>query len=161
MTKISFSGRLFVWLTVLATVAILNVNFVVADEGHHMGDHEKDSSGVEMKQHTDSEEHSSEPQMNHSGHDLGDLPRNFEKPSQGVRELKINLKGPFCQKHPEEIRSALMKLSGVKAVEAFNGRKYVVIHYTGEETTPEQMGLTVSGVKGNGWRCSAVLPLQE
>lgn len=159
MTKKLFLGRSFVWLTVLATIAILDVNFVVADEGHHMGEHEKDSPGAEMKPHAGTEEHSSEPQTDHSGHDLGDLPKNFEKPSQGVRELRINLKGPFCQKHPEEIRSALMKLSGVKAVEAFSGRKYVVIHYTGEETTPEQMGLTVSGLKGSGWRCNAVLAL--
>lgn len=156
MNKTGLCGRLFAWLTLIAAIVIFNVDGIFADEGHHIGHDLEDPSRDEMKQGMD---HAPDHQMDHSRPGLGDLPKNFERPAQGVKELKINLKGPFCQRHPEEIRSALMKLSGVKAVEVFNGRKYVVIQYTGDETTPEQMGATVSGLKGSGWRCQAVLVL--
>lgn len=158
MNKSVFSEGLFAWLLVIAVFSVLNVYQVLADEGHHMGHQAEVPSHNEMNQGVDHDmSHEPEHQMDHSQHNLGNLPKNFEKPSQGVKEVKIDLKGPFCQKHPEEIRDALMKLSGVQAVEAFNGRKYIVIQYTGDETTPEQMGMTVSGLKGSGWRCSAVL----
>jgi len=157
MNKIS--GRLFAWLTMISSVVLFNGGATFANEMEHtMDSHSQHNAGHKME-HDGAHEmkHAPDHPMDHSRHKVGNLPKNFEEPAQGVKEVKIDLKGPFCQKHPEEIRGALMKLSGVKAVEAFNGRKYVVIQYTGAETTPEQMGITVSGLKGSGWRCNATL----
>ncbi len=72
----------------------------------------------------------------------------------GTKELKIKLSGPFCHKHPDEIRAALMQLAGVLHVEAFSGRKYILVHYDGSTAlSAEEMTSAVSGLAGSGWRC--------
>ncbi len=75
----------------------------------------------------------------------------------GTKEVKINLSGPFCHKHPEEITEGLMQLAGVVHVEAFSGRRYILVHYNGDKAKPDEMATIVNGLKGSGWRCKGIL----
>ncbi|MFQ5578988.1 MAG: hypothetical protein ACE5FZ_00105 [Nitrospiria bacterium] len=72
----------------------------------------------------------------------------------GEKVVRINLSGPFCHRHPEEIQEALMKQMGVKSVEGFSGRKYIMVRYMSEHVTPEEMAAIVRKLKGSGWNCS-------
>jgi len=76
----------------------------------------------------------------------------------GTEEVKIDLSGAFCHRHPEEIAEGLMKLAGILHVEAFSGRKYILVHYDGgTAVTAEEMAAVVSGLKGSGWRCKGTV----
>ncbi|MFQ5781394.1 MAG: hypothetical protein ACE5HN_11495 [Nitrospiria bacterium] len=79
-------------------------------------------------------------------------------PPPGAKEVRIDLSGPFCHRHPDEITDALMKMSGIKAVEAFSGRRYIVVQYMVEHIAPGEMAETLDKLKGSGWHCKAVLP---
>jgi len=72
----------------------------------------------------------------------------------GTKEVKIDLSGPFCHKHPKEITEGLMKLEGVLHIEAFSGRRYILVHFDGSQIQPEAMATALGALKGSGWRCS-------
>lgn len=75
----------------------------------------------------------------------------------GTKEVIIDLSGPFCSRHPEEITAGLKKLEGVLHVEAFSRRDYVLIHFTPEKVAPKAMAETIDNTKGSGWRCKATI----
>ncbi|MFQ5580694.1 MAG: hypothetical protein ACE5FZ_08780 [Nitrospiria bacterium] len=101
--------------------------------------------------------HQMKPKMDHQPHMMHQMKKKETGPSPGVKEIKIDLKGPFCHRHPEEIQTALIKLPGVRAVEAFSGRRYILVHYKGDQAAPEEMAKVVDGLGGSGWHCRAVL----
>jgi hypothetical protein len=118
-------------IAVLGVVLMSNTT-VWADEGHARPEKKK-----EMHHHAPSEK---------KGPNL----------PPGTEELRINLSGPFCSKHPEEISAELMKLMGVLHIEAFSGRNYILVHYNGKHGKPDDMVKLVDELKGSGWRCDAV-----
>lgn len=101
---------------------------VLADEGH--------SHPEEKEEHHHSPPEKKEPGL-----------------APGAKEVRINLSGPFCHRHPEEIHEALMKRMGVKSVEGFSGRKYIMVQYMSDHITPEEMAATVRKLGGSGWNC--------
>ncbi len=121
----------FTLITVLGLA--LNANTVWAD-----GNHAHPEKKMEMHHHSPSSKKGPE------------LP-------PGTKEAKINLSGPFCSKHPEEITAGLMKLKGVLHIEAFSGRDYILVHYDGAKGSPSDMAAAVDVMKGSGWRCDATL----
>lgn len=116
---------------------ILNDNIVWAD-----GDHGHPEKKMEMHHHSPPSK---------KGPDL----------PEGTKEVKINLSGPFCSKHPEEITAELMKLKGVIHIEAFSGRNYILVHYKSEQTPPDKMVAVVDVMEGSGWRCDAALSTER
>jgi len=113
----------------------LSINTVRAD-----GDHGHPEKKMEMEMHHHSPSSKKGPEL-----------------PPGTKEARVNLKGPFCSKHPEEITEGLMKLKGVLHIEAFSGRDYILIHYDGEQGNPADMAAAVDAMKGSGWRCDATL----
>jgi len=73
----------------------------------------------------------------------------------GMEKVKLDLGGKFCDFYPKEITDALMKLPGVKSVDAVKKQKFVTVEYEKGKVTPDQMVAAVGGVKGNGWNCAA------
>ncbi|MFQ5589463.1 MAG: hypothetical protein ACE5F7_11570 [Nitrospiria bacterium] len=135
-------------------VSIADVRPLQADEGH--GHHEEKAGKMEKM---DKMEHSGKKQEMHhhtpSKKNTGpDLP-------PGTKEVVIDLSGPFCSRHPEEITAGLMELNGVIHVEAFNRRDYILVHFNGDHVTPAQMEATVDSLKGSGWRCDGTVSTRK
>ncbi|MFQ5542764.1 MAG: hypothetical protein ACE5FY_00260 [Nitrospiria bacterium] len=119
-----------------------------ADEGHSHDD-KKNGQMEKMDGMKEMEN------MEHMHHDapMTKVPEKIP----GAKELRIDLKGPFCHKHPKDIQHALMELPGVKRVEAFSGRRYIIVVYKEEEVTAEKIAHTLDQLGGSGWRCDPVL----
>ncbi|HIE64446.1 MAG: hypothetical protein ABGX83_10435 [Nitrospira sp.] len=98
------------------------------------------------------EEHS-HPEKKEEHHHSSSKKKEESVMAPGAKEVRINLSGPFCHRHPEEIHEALMKQMGVKAVEGFSGRKYTMVQYMSDHITPEEIAATVRTLEGNGWNC--------
>lgn len=73
----------------------------------------------------------------------------------GTGKVKLDLGGKFCDFYPKEITDALMKLPGVKSVDAVKKQKFVTVEYEKGKVTLDQMVAAVGGVKGDGWNCAA------
>jgi len=130
------SPRLLIYF--VAFLGAISLTRSVLAEGDHEGisEHEEE---MEMHHHTPS-----------SNDDPGLPP--------GTKEVKIELSGAFCHRHPDEITEGLMKLGGVIHVEAFSGRKYILVHYDGGKAlSAEDMAAAVTGLKGSGWRCKGTV----
>ncbi len=125
---------IFVQMTLITVLGFaLNGTTVWAD-----GNHAHPEKKKEMHHHTPSSK---------KGPDL----------PPGTKEVKINLSGPFCSKHPEEITAGLMEIKGVIHIEAFSGRDYILVHYDGDQVAPPALAAAVDAMKGSGWRCDAVI----
>lgn len=133
--------RIVVHLSLIALIGmVLHALPAAADEGHS---HPEEKMDMKMDKGMKKEMHHHTPSQKDKGPDL----------PPGTKEVKINLSGPFCHKHPEEITEGLMKLAGVIHIEAFSGRRYILAHFDGEKVTPEEMTAVIGGLKGSGWRC--------
>jgi len=99
------------------------------------------------------EEEHSHPEKKEEHHHAPSTKKEEPGLAPGAKEVRIKLSGPFCHRHPEEIREALMKRMGVKAVEGFSGRKYILVQYMSNHISPEEMAETVRTLAGNGWNC--------
>ena len=73
--------------------------------------------------------------------------------AMAMQEMKINLGGQFCEFYPDEIKEALMKVDGVKEVDAMEKRKWVIVRHEGAH--PDQIVKAINSVKGDGWHCMA------
>ncbi len=135
----TLSTLLFTWIS--------GLNPLQADEGHMH--HEETTEKKEKMDH-----HGKEKGMHHLH-----MPKKKAGPEfpEGTKEVVIDLSGPFCSRHPEEITSSLMKLEGVLHVEAFNSRDYILVHFNGDHVTPDVMATTIDGLKGSGWRCDGTV----
>lgn len=82
-----------------------------------------------------------------------------EKPGfpEGTKEVMIDLGGPSCNRHPKEIRGALMRMPGVLHVEAFNSRNHILVRYNALKISPDKMVARVNAIKGSGWRCDGTV----
>lgn len=82
-----------------------------------------------------------------------------EKPGfpEGTKEVVIDLSGSSCNRHPREIRGALMRLPGVLHVETFNSRNHVLVRYNALKISPDKMAAKLNTLKGNGWRCDGTV----
>lgn len=78
-------------------------------------------------------------------------------PAPGMKEVRIDLSGPFCDSHPREIIKALKAASGVQSVEAFKKRRYIMVQYEADHVAPDQMTAVLDEVKGEGWHCKGTV----
>jgi len=117
-------------------------------DGHHADEHK-----MADEKHMDHPE--KEEAGEHSHHSI----KKEAKPTfpEGTKEVIIDLSGPFCSRHPEEITASLKQLEGVLDVEAFNRRDYVLIHFTPEKVAPQKMAEKIDSTKGSGWRCKGTV----
>ena len=132
---------------------VFHVMPALADEGHSHPEEKMDmkmDKGMKMDMDMDMDMHQHAP-IQKKGPEL----------PPGTKEVKINLSGPFCHKHPDEITAGLMKLDGVIHIEAFSGRRYILAHFNGEKVTPEEMAVAISGLKGSGWRCTGTVSTKK
>ncbi len=144
-------------MTVCATFIILlgsNAHFhpLQADEGHAQHEMKMDGQEKMMEHHEEKEEmHHHAPTKKDRGPDL----------PPGTKEVVVDLSGPFCDRHPKEIISALMALDGVLHVEAFNRRDYILVHFNGDLVNPDTIATTIDGLKGSGWRCDGTVSTRK
>ena len=73
--------------------------------------------------------------------------------AMAMQEMKVNLGGQFCEFYPDELKDALMKVDGVKDVDAVEKRKWIIVKHEGAH--PDQIVKAINSVKGDGWHCMA------
>ncbi len=144
--------NLFIFITFLVSVS----PFAWAS-GDHGNDHHSDEHKMDEEKHMDHPKKKEE-----GGHDHHTIKKEA-KPTfpAGTKEVIIDLSGPFCSRHPEEITASLKQLEGILDVEAFNRRDYVLVHFTPEKIAPEKMAEKINTTKGSGWRCKGTVSTRQ
>lgn len=81
----------------------------------------------------------------------------FGIPSASAAEQKVTLMlgGKFCDAYLGDVSEALMKVSGVKAVDLKSMKGHAIVTVEGDKTKPNQLVSAVNAVKGDGWNCTA------
>lgn len=121
--------------------------------GDHGNDHHADEHKMSEEKHMDHPEKKEE--AGHGHHTI----KKEAKPTfpEGTKQVVIDLSGPFCSRHPEEITASLKQLEGILDVEAFNRRDYVLIHFAPEKIAPKKMAEQINITKGSGWHCKGTV----
>lgn len=72
-------------------------------------------------------------------------------------EVTLKLGGQFCESYADAVKSALMQVEGVKAVDLESTKGHAVV--TGDPGAMKVGKLkdAVDGVKGEGWYCEATV----
>ena len=78
-------------------------------------------------------------------------------PPAGGQKVTLMLGGKFCESYPEDVETALKKVSGVKAVDLKSMPGHAVVEVEPGKAKPDQLVAAVNGVKGSGWNCTAQL----
>ena len=78
-------------------------------------------------------------------------------PAAGGQKVTLVLGGKFCDSYPEDVETALKKVSGVKAVDLKSMPGHAVVEVEPGKAKPDQLVAAVNGVKGSGWQCTAQL----
>lgn len=71
------------------------------------------------------------------------------------QQVTLMLGGASCETHVREIRTALKRVEGVRAVDLDSMPGHAVVRTATEGATPEQLAAAVAGVKGANWHCTA------
>lgn len=71
------------------------------------------------------------------------------------QQVTLMLGGASCETHAREIRTALKRVEGVRAVDLDSMPGHAVIRTAAEGITPEQLTAAVAGAKGANWHCTA------
>ena len=71
------------------------------------------------------------------------------------RTVMLMLGGQYCDLYLNDVESAIKRIAGVKAVDLKSMKGHAVVTLEGDKATPKQLAEAVSGVKGEGWHCSA------
>lgn len=71
------------------------------------------------------------------------------------QKVMLMLGGTYCDLYLGEVESALKKLAGVKVVDLKSMKGHAIVMVEAGKTTTTQLAQAVSGVKGDGWHCSA------
>ncbi len=69
-------------------------------------------------------------------------------------KVTLMLGGKFCDSYLDDVRDALTKVPGVKAVDFKSMKGHAVVTVESGKAKPEQLATTVNGVKGDGWHCT-------
>jgi len=73
----------------------------------------------------------------------------------GDQQVTLMLGGASCETHAREIRAALRRVEGVRAVDLDSMPGHAVVRTSAGGLTPEQLTAAVAGVKGANWHCTA------
>lgn len=68
--------------------------------------------------------------------------------------VMLMLGGKYCDAYLGNVRDALMKVAGVKAVDMKSMKGHAVVAVESGKVKPEQLATAVNGVKGDGWYCT-------
>jgi copper chaperone CopZ len=68
-------------------------------------------------------------------------------------KVTLALGGKFCDMYPEDIQTALKKVSGVTAVDLKSKKGHAVVTGEAGKMKSDQLVAAVNGVKGDGWHC--------
>lgn len=71
------------------------------------------------------------------------------------QQVTLMLSGVSCDKHAKEIRAALKRVEGVRAVDLDSMPGHAIIRTAAEGITPGQLTAAVAGVKGANRHCTA------
>ena len=69
-------------------------------------------------------------------------------------KVTLMLGGKFCDAYLSDVRDALTKVAGVKAVDFKSMKGHAVVTVESGKAKPEQLAAAVNGVKGDGWHCT-------
>jgi mercuric ion binding protein len=69
-------------------------------------------------------------------------------------KVMIMLGGRYCDTYLGNVRDALTKVSGVKAVDMKSMIGHAVVTVESGKVKPDQLVTAVNGVKGDGWYCT-------
>ena len=72
----------------------------------------------------------------------------------GDQTVTLKLGGQHCEFYPEDIKSALTGISGVKQIDLESKDGHAVVTAAGS-VDPDDLVDAVNGVKGEGWHCEA------
>ena len=73
------------------------------------------------------------------------------------QSVSLKLGGKFCDLYQDAIRTALLKVEGVGAVDFRAKKGHVVVTGQPGILKPDQLKDAIDGVKGKGWYCEAKL----
>ncbi len=152
--------RKIVYCSLLLTLiaSLITGQVALADEGHSHPEKKMEHENNVMDQSKMKMDHQKEKQEMHHH---APTKRKTTKFPPGTKEVVIDLSGPFCSKHPEEIQAALMELAGILHVEAFHSRNYILIRFNGDQVAPPKMETILDGLKGSGWRCDGTISTRK
>ena len=71
------------------------------------------------------------------------------------QQVTLTLGGKFCEFYGGDVQTALMNVTGVKAVDLGSKRGHAVVTVEAGKATPAQLTAAVNAVKGDGWHCKA------
>ena len=72
----------------------------------------------------------------------------------GEEKVMLMLGGKFCDAYLDNVRDALTKVAGVKAVDSKSMKGHAVVTVESGKVKPEQLATAVNRVKGDGWYCT-------
>ena len=72
----------------------------------------------------------------------------------GEEKVMLMLGGKFCEAYLGDVEAALVKLSGVKAVDLKSMKGHAVVTVESGKVKPAQLVTAVNGVKGDSWYCT-------
>ena len=71
------------------------------------------------------------------------------------QQVILALGGKFCEFYGGDVQTALMKVTGVKAVDLNSKKGHAVVTVDNTKAKPTQLTDAVNAVKGDGWHCKA------
>lgn len=71
------------------------------------------------------------------------------------RQVTLMLGGTSCETHVKEVRAALKRVDGVRAVDFDSMPGHAIVLVEAGRVKPEQLMAAVGGVKGTNWHCTA------
>lgn len=71
------------------------------------------------------------------------------------QQITLALGGKFCEFYGGDVQTALMKVTGVKAVDLNSKKGHAVVTADTAKVKPTQLTDAVNAVKGDGWHCKA------
>ena len=72
----------------------------------------------------------------------------------GEEKVMLMLGGKFCDVYLDNVRDALTKVAGVKAVDLESMKGHAVVTVESGKVKPVQLATAVNGVKGDSWYCT-------
>jgi periplasmic mercuric ion binding protein len=68
--------------------------------------------------------------------------------------VMLMLGGKYCDAYLSNVRDALTKVAGVKAVDVKSMKGHAVVTVESGKVKPEQLVAAINGVKGDSWFCT-------
>lgn len=71
------------------------------------------------------------------------------------QKVVLMIGGKFCEAYLGDVETALKKNQGVKTVDLKSMKGHAVVTIDGGKVKAYQLSAAVTGVKGDGWHCTA------